>query len=198
MPNFSLLFHAGADYPTGFIQGYTTSFNGGAWMGASLSNRVDGFFGVDYYDIVNVIYPGFPLPVTLLNGTTVLPTNDVSISINTRWYLYDKWDNVQKRFNVVPYLVTGLAMDLLVDVYPRDVIGGPYYQQPFYNLPVDILFGANLGVGLDFPIDHGKDVIFYGEGIDHFIFWDGLSQIFIGQAGIKFMLDTAHVDPFRN
>jgi hypothetical protein len=61
--------------------------------------------------------------------------------------------------------------------------------------PYGPLFAINLGGGVDFPI--GGNWFFYGEFLDHLIFWEGLTQVFALRAGFKVMLDSEHIDPFR-
>jgi hypothetical protein len=55
----------------------------------------------------------------------------------------------------------------------------------------------NLGIGMDFPMDNAQDWALYAEGLDHFILWQGLTQVLDARVGVRFMLDVAHVDPFR-
>jgi len=49
MPNFSLMFHAGGNYSTGFIPSSGPGPEAGAWMGISISDRFEGLWGLDYY-----------------------------------------------------------------------------------------------------------------------------------------------------
>ena len=55
----------------------------------------------------------------------------------------------------------------------------------------------NLGVGMDFPIGDQKAWFIYTEALDHLIAWNGLTQFYCVQLGVKVMLDSAHIDPFR-
>jgi len=91
-------------------------------------------------------------------------------------------------------------MDLVVD--SNNSVSGGSTTSVAQQLPVltngyDILFGVNFGAGIDFPIGNGREVSLYTEALDHMIFWQGLTQVFDGRFGVRFMLDTAHVDPFR-
>jgi hypothetical protein len=206
IPNFSLMFHGGGEMPNGFIQANGPAPEVGIWMGAGLSQRWDGFFAIDYFTM-----PNLPLtingPATVVlpsssTGTTVVqPTDDVSLSINTRWYLFnDKWDYAHRRYNTSPYLLTGLGIDLVVDS-DNSIPGTPTssitQQLPVLTNGYDILLGMNIGAGIDCPLGNGHEVSLYSEALDHLIFWQGLTQVFDGRFGIRFMLDTAHVDPFR-
>ncbi len=206
MPNFSLMFHTGGEMTTGFISGYQPAFEGGAWMGAGLSDRWDGFFAVDYFTMPNVpITINGPATVVLPSSSTattiVQPTDDVSLSINIRWYPFNnKWDYAHRRYNTSFYLLGGMGMDLVVD--SNNSVSGGSTTSVAQQLPVltngyDILFGVNFGAGIDFPIGNGREVSLYTEALDHMIFWQGLTQVFDGRFGVRFMLDTAHVDPFR-
>ena len=205
IPNFSLMFHTGGEMPTGFIPGNQPAFEGGAWMGAGLSDRWDGFFAVDYFTMPSVpITINGPATVVLPSSSTattiVEPTDDVSLSINTRWYLFnDKWDYAHRRYNTSPYLLAGMGIDLLVDPPPPNPnLPPPAPQQfPLLTNNFEILFVMNFGAGIDFPIGNGREVSLYTEALDHMIFWQGLTQVFDGRFGIRFMLDTAHADPFR-
>src|SRR5665213_412378 len=206
MPNFSLMLHTGGEMTTGFISGYQPAFEGGAWMGAGLSDRWDGFFAVDYFTMPNVpITINGPATVVLPSSSTattiVQPTDDVSLSINIRWYPFNnKWDYAHRRYNTSFYLLGGMGMDLVVD--SNNSVSGGSTTSVAQQLPVltngyDILFGVNFGAGIDFPIGNGREVSLYTEALDHMIFWQGLTQVFDGRFGVRFMLDTAHVDPFR-
>jgi hypothetical protein len=209
IPNFSLMFHSGGEMTTGFIPGYQPAFEGGAWMGAGLSDRWDGFFAIDYYTMPNVALTiSGPASFILSNATNaaattiVQPTDDVSLSINTRWYPFNnKWDYAHRRYNTSLYLLAGMGLDLVVDIAPSTTTSTGTttiaQQLPVLTDGYDILFGMNFGAGIDFPIGNGREVSLYTEALDHMIFWQGLTQVFDGRFGIRFMLDTAHVDPFR-
>jgi len=175
-------------------------------MGAGLSDRWDGFFAVDYFTMPNVpITINGPATVVLPSSSTattiVQPTDDVSLSINIRWYPFNnKWDYAHRRYNTSFYLLGGMGMDLVVD--SNNSVSGGSTTSVAQQLPVltngyDILFGVNFGAGIDFPIGNGREVSLYTEALDHMIFWQGLTQVFDGRFGVRFMLDTAHVDPFR-
>jgi hypothetical protein len=206
IPNFSLMFHGGGEMTTGFIQANGPAAEVGAWMGAGLSDRWDGFFAVDYFTMPNVpITINGPatviLPSSSIATTIVQPTDDVSLSINIRWYPFNnKWDYVHWRYNTSPYLLAGTCMDLVVDSSnstPGGSTTSVAQQLPVLTNGYDILFGMNFGAGIDFPLGNGREVSLYTEALDHMIFWQGLTQVFDGRFGIRFMLDTAHVDPFR-
>jgi hypothetical protein len=206
IPNFSLMFHGGGEMTTGFIPGYQPALEGGAWIGAGLSDRWDGFFAVDYYAMPNVpITINGPATVILPSsstGTTIVqPTDDVSLSINIRWYPFNnKWDYAHQRYNTSLYLLAGMGMDLVVDSdnsTSSESTTSVAQQLPVLTNGYDILFAMNFGVGIDFPLGNGRQVSLYTEALDHMIFWQGLTQVFDGRFGIRFMLDTAHVDPFR-
>jgi hypothetical protein len=190
MPNFGLMVHAGAGVPTGFMPGEFGP-HAGIWMGISMSDRFDGLWGLDYYTLPNI-----PMTITQSNfsgplpSIEVQPTDDVAFSVNLRWYLSDKWDYVHHRYAAVPYLLAGIGMDAVVDQDPR-------LSTPFWDAKYDLLFGMNLGAGMDFPMDDGRSWSIYAESLDHLIYWQGLTQIFAGHVGVRFMLDSAHVDPFR-
>jgi hypothetical protein len=206
IPNFSLMIHGGAEMPNGFIQASGPGAEAGIWMGVGLSERWDGFFAIDYYTMPNlpltingpatVVLPSSSNPTTL-----VQPTDDVSLSINTRWYLFnDKWDYAHRRYNTSPYLLAGMGLDLVVDSdnsIPGEPTTSITQQLPVLTNGYDILFGMNFGAGIDCPLGNGREVSLYTEALDHLIFWQGLTQVFDGRFGIRFMLDTAHVDPFR-
>jgi len=203
IPNFSLMFHTGVEETNGFISGDQPAAELGIWAGVGISNRFDGFFGVDYYTMPNApltlngpatsLLPGYNNPGTFV----VQPTDDVALSVNTRWYPFnDKWDYIHRRYNTSIYLLGGMGIDLLVDP-PPPTSGSAPEEFPILTNNYEILFGMNFGAGIDFPLDNGQEVSFYTEGLDHLIFWQGLTQVFDGRFGIRFMLDTAHVDPFR-
>lgn len=208
IPNFSLMFHGGGEMSTGFIQANGPAAEAGAWMGAGLSDRWDGFFAIDYYTMPNLALTiSGPASFILHNSanaaatTLVKPTDDVSLFINTRWYPFNnKWDYAHRRYNISPYLLAGMGIDLVVDS-DNSVPGAPVtsvvQQLPILTNGYDILFGMNFGVGIDCPLGNGQQVSLYTEALDHMIFWQGLTQVFDGRLGIRFMLDTAHVDPFR-
>ena len=190
MPNFGLMLHAGGGIPTGFIPGEFGP-HAGIWMGISMSDRFDGLWGLDYYtlpsNLMTVSQSNYSGP---LKSIQVQPTDDVAFSVNVRWYLADKWDYVHHTYNTVPYLLVGIGMDAVVDEYPRD-------NKPFWDAGYDLLFATNLGAGMDFPMDEGRSWSIYAEGLDHFIYWQGLTQVLTTHIGVRFMLDSAHVDPFR-
>jgi hypothetical protein len=208
IPNFSLMFHGGGEMPNGFIQANGPAPEAGIWMGTGLSQRWDGFFAIDYFTMPNLpLTINGPATVILPSSSTattiVQPTDDVSLSINTRWYLFnDKWDYAHRRYNTSPYLLTGMGIDLLVDPPPppppNPNLPPPAPQEfPLITNNFEILFAMNFGAGIDFPLGNGHEVSLYTEALDHMIFWQGLTQVFDGRFGIRFMLDTAHVDPFR-
>ncbi len=178
-----------------FSTGYISSVQPGTALGLGFSygfsDRWDGLWSIDHYDMPDqplylVIQPtsSNPYPQTI-----VQPTDDVAIAVNTRWYFWNKYDYIHQRFNTVPYLTGGVGLDLMVDEYQAPT--GAFFWSNTY----DILFGMNLGAGIDVSL--GDSWILYGEGLDHLIFWQGFSQDFIGRIGIKVMLDSQHVDPFR-
>ncbi|HJT25660.1 MAG TPA: hypothetical protein VJ873_13880 [bacterium] len=192
-PNFSILGQLGAGEVTGFLGNGNPAPSGGLWLGIGLSDRFDGLFGMDYYtmpsqEIPVILNPTKSNPATLMN---VLPTDDFALTVNVRWYLGPKYDRLHQHFNTVPYLLLGGGMDLVVDQDPAPL------NANFYSKSFDVLFGMNLGGGIDFPMDDGKQWFLYAEGMDHLIAWEGLTQIYSGRIGVKFMLDSAHVDPFR-
>jgi hypothetical protein len=204
MPNFSLMLHTGAAMPTGFIAGNGPGLELGAWMGVGISDRWDGFFAIDYYTMPNQpLTINGPATVILPSSSTattiVQPADDVALSINTRWYPFnDKWDYAHHRYNSSFYLLGGMGIDLLVDP-PPPVPGAAAAPQefPLITNNYEILFGMNFGAGMDFPVGNGHEVSLYTEALDHLILWQGLTQVFDGRFGIRFMLDTAHADPFR-
>lgn len=192
-PNFSILGQLGGEEVSGFLGNGGPAACGGLWLGISLSDRFDGLWGIDYFTMPNQeitvgLNPTAANPVTFMN---VRATDDFSFTVNTRWYWASKYDSLHQRFNTVPYLVAGLGMDLVVDQDPRPP------NSNFYSASFDALFSMNLGLGMDFPLDEGKQWFLYGEGLDHLIAWQGLTQIYSFRAGFKVMLDSAHVDPFR-
>lgn len=186
--NFSLQFHGGADYSTGFMPGYQPGPDLGFWLGIGLNNRMDGLWGIDYYTMPGEIIPG-TFGTRTNPVTAIKPTDDIAMTVNARWYLSDKRDEIRQRFNVAPYLVAGIGMDFLIDQWPRDPV------TMFYNASYDWLFSTNLGGGVAFPIS--SNWLFYTEGMDHMILWQGLTQVFSIRGGFKVMLDSEHVDPFR-
>jgi hypothetical protein len=208
IPNFSLMIHGGAEMPNGYIQANGPAAEAGIWIGIGLSERLDTFFAVDYYTMPNLALTisgpaSFVLPNSANAGATTIvqPTDDVSLSINTRWYLFnDKWNYAHRRYNTSPYLLAGMGLDLVVDNAPPTTNGSTTsiaQQLPVLTDGYDILFGMNFGAGIDCPLGNGHEVSIYTEALDHLIFWQGLTQVFDGRVGIRFMLDTAHVDPFR-
>jgi hypothetical protein len=197
--NFSILFQGGAGKSSGFLGSGDPAPEGGLWLGISLSDRFDGLWGLDFFTL-----PNQPVTVTqtpnsnnnFISSFGVQPTDDFALSVNTRWYWADKFDYVHHRFNTVPYLLLGGGMDLVVDEPPPPT--NPGVTPPitfFYNKSYDMLFSINLGAGIDLPFD--KQWMFYVEGLDHLIVWEGLTQIVALRAGVKVMLDAAHLDPFR-
>lgn len=204
MPKFSLMFHTGAEEPTGFIAAPGPAPELGAWMGVDVSDRWDGFFAVDYFAMPNLpLTINGPVSVVLpksSNATTILqPTDDVSISVNMRWYPFNnKWDYVHQRYNSSFYLLGGVGADLVIDP-PPPVQGSdtPTQGIPLVTNGYEILLGMNFGAGMDFPVGNGREVSLYTEALDHLIFWQNSTQVFDGRFGIRFMLDTAHADPFH-
>jgi hypothetical protein len=193
-PNFSLLAQGGLGDCTGFMGPGNPSPEGGLWMGVALSDRWDGLWGLDYYSLPsNIININADLPTAAgaVSFLTVMPSDDIAFSVNTRWYWWDKYDGAHRRFNLVPYLLAGFGIDLVADQYPRTP------GTSFYNVGYDILFGMNLGGGIDVPLGDGRQWFLYSEVMDHLVPWDSLTQIFSIRAGFKVMLDSAHVDPFR-
>src|SRR5437867_2927209 len=82
-PNFSLMFHAGGDYSSGFIQGYQPGPQLGIWMGISFSDNFDGLWGLDYYTMPSAVIPIYsPSPSNPVSVAFVMPSDDVSISVN--------------------------------------------------------------------------------------------------------------------
>lgn len=195
--NFSILGQLGMGQLSGFLDdGYSANpaLGGGLWLGVGLSDRFDGLWGIDYFTMPNQEVTVGLTPSQSNNYATseyVLPTDDIALSVNTRWYWADKFDRIHQHFNTVPYLLLGAGMDLVVDQDPAP----PNTQ--FYGKSYDVLFGINLGGGIDFPLGDGKQWILYVEGLDHIILWQGATQIYSGRVGIKVMLDSAHIDPFR-
>lgn len=190
IPSFGLLFNGGVCYPSGFISGFQPAPAAGLALSYGINDRWDGFWSLDHYtmpDMPMTLF--FPTPSDPVSQQAVQPTDDVAIAVNARWYWWDKYDYVHQRFNTVPYLTGGLGMDLMVDEDPAPQ-GAFFWSNTF-----DVLLGMNLGAGMDVSL--GDSWIIYGEGLDHLIFWQGLTQVFIGRIGIKVMLDSAHVDPFR-
>ncbi len=190
IPGFGLLLNGGESASSGFINSFNAAPAGGLAMSYGFNNRWDGLWSLDYYTMPNQpLTLSLPSPSNPVSQSYIQPTDDVAISVNARYYWNDKWDDIHKKFNVDPYLTAGLGLDLVVDLYPPDP------NSFFWSKPFDILLGVNLGAGIDVPLTN--DFIIYGEGLDHFIFWQGLTQDYVGKVGIKFMLDTEHADPFR-
>ncbi len=195
-PNFSILFHGGASICQGFLGTSGPAPEGGLWLGISLSNRFDGLWGVDYYTMpsqqATLYQPSRSNPVSFF---VVQPSDDFALTVNTRWYAWDKFDPIHQRFNSTPYVTAGLGMDLVIDEpAPPSTLPNPPTAN-FYNKSYDVLFSMNLGLGMDFPLD--RQWFFYTEGLDHLIAWQELTQIYSIRAGFKVMLDSEHVDPFR-
>ena len=190
IPSFGLLLNGGGCYSSGFIASYQSGLAFGLGLSFGFDDRWDGLWSIDHYDMPNMpLTLSFPTPSDPVSQTLVQPTDDVGIAVNTRWYWWNKYDYIHQRFNTVPYLTAGVGLDLMVDQYL------PPQGADFWSNSFDILLGLNLGAGMDVSL--GDSWILYGEGLDHLVFWQGLSQVFIGRVGIKVMLDSAHVDPFR-
>lgn len=192
-PNFSLMGHLGTGTVSGFLGSGNPAPCVGLWFGIGISDRLDGLWALDYFTMPNqeVYVPLTPSKTNPATYMYVLPTDDVALSVNLRWYLAPKYDGLHQRFNTVPYLLVGGGLDLVVDQDP------PPPNSNFYSKTFDALFGLNLGAGLDMPLGDGKQWFLYGEGLDHLIAWQGLTQVYTVRVGIKAMLDSAHVDPFR-
>lgn len=195
--NFSILGQLGMEQVSGFLDddyAANPAPAGGLWLGVGLDDRFDGLWGIDYFTMPNQEVTVAVAPTTLNSESTyelVRPTDDIALSVNTRWYWVDKFDRIHQHFNTTPYLLVGACMDLVVDQDPAPA------NTQFYGKSYDVLFGLNLGGGIDFPLGDGKQWILYVEGLDHMIFWQGATQIYSGRVGIKVMLDSAHIDPFR-
>ena len=188
--NFSLLFQGGPSVCDGFLGAGNPAPEGGLWLGIRLSDRFDGLWGLDYYTLPSQVIPvAYGTPTNPV--TAIMPSDDFSITVNTRWYLVNKMEERYQRFNLAPYLVGGLGMDLVIDPYPRGGNGS------FYNLYFDPLFSMNFGAGLDIPLGNAKQWFLYSEFLDHMVIWQNLTQIYSLRLGVKVMLDSAHVDPFR-
>jgi hypothetical protein len=191
-PNFTLMGHLGSNYSTGFIPAVSPGVTGGLRLGASLSSHLDGYWVLDYHSM-----PG--LPVTLIkpspsNPQTLVqlrPTDDLSIGVRLRWTLDPKWDLVRERFREAPYLFGGASLNFLVDQFDRPE------GLAFYNASYDLLFGMDFGLGMDFPLGDGRTWILCLEVQDHMLFWQGLTHVLSARAGIKWMLDSESLDPFR-
>ena len=191
IPSFGLLLNGGEFDSSGFISTLQPAPAVGLGLSYGFSDQWDGLWSLDHYTM-----PNQPLTVIIIPTKTdpypqtiVQPTDDVALAVNTRCYWWNKYDYIHQRFNTVPYLTGGMGLDLMVDEYP------PLPQAYFWTKSFDILFGLNLGAGIDVSL--GDAWILYGEGLDHLIFWQGPTQVFIGRIGIKVMLDSEHVDPFR-
>jgi hypothetical protein len=184
----------GVGQVNGFLGSGNPAPSLGLWLGARLSDRFDGLWGMDYFtmpkqEILVTLNPTKLNPATFM---LVLPTDDIALSVNIRWYMASNYDRIHERFNTVPYLLVGGGMDLVVDQDP------PPDNANFWSKSFDVLFAMNMGGGIDFPMDDGRQWFIYTEGMDHMIAWQGLTQIYVGRVGVKFMLDSAHIDPFRN
>lgn len=192
-PNFSLLGHLGAGTVSGFLGTGNPAPSGGLWLGIGITDRLDGLWGLDYFTMPSqeITVPLIPSSKDPATSKNVLPTDDLSITIDLRWYLGPKFDGIHGRFNTVPYLIAGAGMDLVVDQYP------PPLNSNFYSKSFDGLLAFNAGAGLDMPLGDGGQWLLYGEALDHLIAWQGLTQVYLGRIGVKVMLDSAHVDPFR-
>jgi len=187
--NFSLLFQGGPCVSRGFLGDGNPAPEGGVWLGIRLSDHFDGLWGIDYYTL-----PSQKIQMTPTSSnpvTELMPSDDISITVNTRCYLSPRFNERYQQFNMVPYLLGGLGMDMVVDQSPRPD------NSRFYNLYFDPLFAINLGMGLDIPIGDAKQWFIYGEGLDHLIIWQTMTQVYSFRFGVKVMLDSAHVDPFR-
>jgi hypothetical protein len=190
IPGFGLLLNGGEAYSSGFVSAPQPAPALGLAFSCGLNGRWDGLWSIDHYAMPNMpLTLSFPAPSHPVSQQIVQPTDDVAIAVNARWYGWNKYDDVHQRFNTVPYLIGGMGIDLMVDEY--DATPGSF----FWSNSFDVLFGMNLGAGLDVSL--GDSWILYGEGVDHLVFWQGLTQVFVGRIGIKVMLDSAHVDPFR-
>jgi hypothetical protein len=190
IPTFGLLINGGECNTSGFIPSFGPAPTVGLSMSYGFADRWDGLWSMDYYTLSNQPLTLFaPTPANSVAQTIVQPSDDVALSVNTRWYWWDKYDLVHQRFKWVPYLTGGIGLDLVVDEYP------PPPGANFWSKDFDILLGMNLGAGVDIPL--GDTWGIYGEALDHAIFWQGLTQVVVGRVGIKFMLDSQHVDPFR-
>lgn len=195
-PNFSILGQLNMGQTSGFLGNGDPAPGGGLWLGIGLDNRWDGLWGLDYYTLPSQPVTEVLVPTMANDYTSFIPlqpSDDFSLSVNTRWYWADKYDERHQRFNTVPYFVGGIGMDFVVD---QDESTLPPNSN-FYSKSFDVLFSLNLGVGMDFPLFDAKQWFLYAEGMDHAIFWQGTTQILSGRVGFKVMLDSAHVDPFR-
>lgn len=193
-PNFCILGQLGMGQVSGFLGSGNPSPCGGLWFGIRLSDNFEGYWGIDYYPM-----PGKEITVPLVpskdnyfaTSMTVLPTDDFAWTVNIRLYPFSKYDRLHQHFNLAPYLVAGGGMDFLVDQDPA------LQNSNFYSKSFDMLLGVNAGAGIDIPLGDGKQWFLCAEGMDHFIVWQGLTQILSGRVGLKVMLDSAHIDPFR-
>ena len=193
IPNFSILFQGNMGQVSGFLGNSTPTPGGGLWLGIGVDKQWDGLWGMDFYSMPNqavtvTLNPSKSNPATVL---LVQPTDDFTLTVNTRWYCWNKFDDRHQCFNTVPYLVGGIGMDFVVDEYQ------PPPGSNFYGNTFDILFSVNLGAGVDVPLGDGRQWFVYAEGMDHLIAWQGSTQIISARVGFKVMLDSAHVDPFR-
>ncbi len=193
VPNFSILGQVGMEQCTGYLGSANPAPAGGLWLGIGLNDRFDGLWGIDYFTMPNqqITVPLTPNTYNSATSMVIAPTDDLSFTVNTRWYWASKYDQIHKRFNTVPYLVGGFGMDMVVDEYPRP------QGTNLFGASFDALFALNVGMGIDLPIGDDKQWFLYGEGLDHLIAWQGLTQIYSLRVGFKVMLDSAHVDPFR-
>jgi len=190
IPTFGLLLNGGESFSSGFIASSDMAPAVGLGMSYGFSDRWDGVWNMDYYTLPNQPLTLLsPTPANDLAQTIVQPTDDVALSVNAKWYWWGKYDYIHQTYKWVPYLTGGLGLDLVVDEYP------PPPNAYFWSKSFDVLLGMNLGAGLDIPLSDAW--ILYGEAVDHAIFWQGLTQIVVGRVGIKIMLDSEHVDPFR-
>jgi hypothetical protein len=192
-PNFSLMGAFGVGDVSGFLGNGSPAPCAGLGLGIGIADNMDGLWGLDYYSMPSQEIT-VPLTPNKLNPATyqlVFPTDDVAITVNLRWYTDPKYDQVHQRFNTVPYLLFGGGLDLVVDQDPVPP------NSNFYSKSFDALFSLNLGVGVDMPLGDAQGWFLYAEGLDHLIAWQGTTQVFVGRVGLKVMLDSEHVDPFR-
>lgn len=193
-PNFSLMGAFGAGDVSGFLGNGAPSPCAGLGLGIGIADNMDGLWGLDYYSMPSqeIAVPETPSASNdYQNVFYVLPTDDISITVNLRWYTDPKYDEVHQRFNTVPYVLLGGGLDMVVDQDP------PPPNSNFYSKSFDALFCLNLGVGVDLPLGDAQGWFLYAEGLDHLIAWQGTTQVLVGRVGLKVMLDSEHVDPFR-
>lgn len=190
-PNFHLSGSLGGNLSNGFLQG-GPGVSGALGLGVAIDDRLEGSWGLAYHAL-----PG--MPVTLSKPTAsdpdatipLRPTDDLFLSIGLKWYPWEKWDRPRGRFREAPYLLTAAGLGFVVDQYVRPE------GLAFYNAAYDVLFGLDLGAGMDFPLGDGRQWLLFVEGLDHLLFWQGLTHVICVRGGIKVMLDSEHLDPFR-